>query len=116
VVDDEADLREVLRIYLEGLGFEVAEAADGLSALEMLRVEQFDHVITDLVMPRMNGYMLIDEARRLTPRGRLGPRFVVVTGSAALDDLPAGPSGVSEHVHGYLRKPFDMDQLLDLLS
>ncbi len=62
IADDEATLRDVLRLHLQGLGFEVAEAEDGQQALEMASVFKPAMVVLDITMPRMNGW---DVARRL---------------------------------------------------
>lgn len=63
VVDDEPDLRFLLRRMLEGGGFEVAEAHNGAVALDRLRDETFHVVITDLSMPVMDGRDLIGRLR-----------------------------------------------------
>ncbi len=63
VVDDEAPIREVLEEYLLGLGYRVQTARDGREALDFLRECDFDLVITDLVMPRMDGFALIRAAQ-----------------------------------------------------
>ena len=65
VVDDEPDLRVLVRIQLEQRGYVVvAEAADGVEALEVFAVHQPDAVIIDLTMPRLGG---VEVARRLRP-------------------------------------------------
>lgn len=63
VVDDEPDLRFVLRRLLESAGYEVDEAMDGMSALDRFREEGADLVITDGDMPRMDGAELISTLR-----------------------------------------------------
>ncbi|HXV27255.1 MAG TPA: response regulator [Candidatus Paceibacterota bacterium] len=55
IVDDEADLRTIIRAKLEGAGFEIREAADGKQALDMLQKDRPDLVIMDVKMPVMNG-------------------------------------------------------------
>ena len=56
VVDDEANLREMIRVYLEQEGYRVVEAGNGREALYVARYEKPDLVILDLMMPDMNGY------------------------------------------------------------
>lgn len=63
VVDDEEDLRFTLRFVLELEGHEVNEAADGESALEAIRVRRPDLLVTDRMMPRMTGTVLIEHLR-----------------------------------------------------
>lgn len=68
LVDDDAMVREVLAGQLEELGYDVAQASDGLAALERLDAgEAVDLLVTDLSMPGMNGLLLINEARRRLP-------------------------------------------------
>ncbi len=55
VVDDEADVRDVIRLNLEREGFSVSSAADGPEALEVLNRARFDAVILDVMMPGMDG-------------------------------------------------------------
>jgi CheY-like chemotaxis protein len=64
IVDDYAANRKLLRVQLETEGFFVAEAADGLQALEVLAARPFDAVISDILMPRMDGYRLCHEVRK----------------------------------------------------
>jgi CheY-like chemotaxis protein len=69
VVDDEEDLRVLLRNQLEQAGYEVAgEATDGIEALALCDREQPDAVILDLLMPRMNGFETIPKLRTKHPR------------------------------------------------
>jgi response regulator RpfG family c-di-GMP phosphodiesterase len=67
VVDDEAPIREVISEYLTGEGYETHTAADGLDAVSVMERREFDLVITDLSMPRMDGFGLIKKARDLQP-------------------------------------------------
>jgi CheY-like chemotaxis protein len=59
VVDDNATNRKVLRVILESAGHVVHEALDGLDALGVLEREGIDTVISDILMPRMDGYRLL---------------------------------------------------------
>lgn len=58
IAEDDADIRSLLRLYLEGEGFRVAEAADGAAALDLARAEPPDMAILDVMMPGMNGFEL----------------------------------------------------------
>jgi DNA-binding NarL/FixJ family response regulator len=70
IADDHRIIRKALRELLldDGAFAEVVEAADGLAALELLTVEEFDLAIVDIDMPGMDGLTLIGEVKRLKPR------------------------------------------------
>lgn len=63
IVDDLAPNRRLLRAQLESEGLEIVEAADGVEALQVLAGEPFDGVVSDILMPRMDGYRLCHEIR-----------------------------------------------------
>ncbi len=63
VADDEAEIREILRLYLEKDGYEVVEAADGAEALRQIRSGTLDLAILDIMMPELNGYRVLQNAR-----------------------------------------------------
>ena len=105
VVDDDSTVRYTLRGMLELAGVTVEEAADGVSALESLETSAFDLVITDLRMPRMDGFELL---RKIRERGSAAPRVIVVTAHGserhAVEAIKSG-------AYDYFRKPFDIDEL-----
>jgi CheY-like chemotaxis protein len=63
IVDDEDDLRTVLVEYLTMLGYDVSEASDGYSALDMMAVSLPDILVTDYLMPKINGAEFVKQAR-----------------------------------------------------
>lgn len=63
VADDEAEIREILRLYLEKEGYEVVEAADGSEALRQIRSQTLDLAILDIMMPELNGYRVLQNMR-----------------------------------------------------
>lgn len=67
VVDDDVNVRKVLSLMLESGGYRVLEAADGRIALEQVRREHIDLVLTDLVMPEQEGFETIQAIRRERP-------------------------------------------------
>lgn len=78
IVDDYPTVRKALREILLGLGLEVSEAENGLEAQEALKDRNFDLLITDLVMPEMDGFELTD-ALRSASRHRRIPIVVIST-------------------------------------
>ena len=67
VIDDQAPIRALLRVALEGAGYEVLEASNGRLGLELYREKSADLIITDVVMPEMNGLELMLELTRSFP-------------------------------------------------
>jgi CheY-like chemotaxis protein len=104
VVDDEPGIVEFLRFALEDRGYRVSTARDGVEALRALARETPDYIVTDLMMPRLDGWEL---CRRL--RGDSATRAVPVIGMSAVDPRQAP-------VDAFLRKPFELDALLDVLE
>jgi len=101
VVDDERDILDLLTDLLEEEGYRVRRAADGEAALAEIERALPDLVVTDVMMPRLNGLEL---ARRL--RERAVPTIVMSAAVSSVDD----PCLV------FISKPFDIDRLLDLVA
>lgn len=85
LVDDEPEFLEVLRVWFEGRGFEVAIAADAIEALALLRHRTFDLAITDLRMPGVNGLQFQAFAREIAPEMDV----VFLTGYGTMNDAIA---------------------------
>ena len=94
IVDDEPDLRGMVRLVLELDGHNVVEAHHGAAALERLRQEQVELLVTDVMMPVMDGNQLIEQVRADPERANL--RIIV---------LSASPHNV-ERADVVMRKPF----------
>ena len=67
VVEDDKNLQQLMRTFLERAGYEVKTANDGTIALGLLQQTQFDLIITDLMMPHMDGYELSRRVREMAP-------------------------------------------------
>lgn len=104
VVDDSRVIRRVARRILEDFGFDVAEAADGMEAMNHCRAEMPDAVLLDWNMPVMNGIEFL-RALRAQPGGD-APRVVFCTTESDLRHIvEAMEAGANE----YIMKPFDRD-------
>ena len=64
VADDEKEIRELLRLYLENSGYKVVEAEDGQQALDIFRREKIDICLLDIMMPKIDGYRVLQELRK----------------------------------------------------
>ncbi len=106
-VDDSASMRALLNHALASSGFEVHQADDGQAALEWLVVNDVDVVITDINMPRLDGYGLI-ERLRAGSRHADRPILVLTTESAPEKKQRAREAGAT----GWIVKPFDPDKLV----
>jgi two-component system, OmpR family, response regulator MprA len=109
VTDDDAFAREGLRGLLTAWGYEVETAADGRQALERVAAVHPAAVITDVVMPVMNGLELLDALRTESP----GMPVIVLTGHSSLDTLLVA---IGEGVYAYLPKPVDVPKLRATLA
>ncbi len=99
VVDDEPDLRGMVRLILELQGYEVVEAHHGAAALQRIGEERVDLLVTDVMMPVMSGSELVDRLRD-DPAHAAIPIVV----------LSASPHSVERADH-VMRKPFAPDEL-----
>ena len=64
IADDEKEIRELLRLYLENEGYQVIEAEDGQQALDLLRRQRIDLCLLDIMMPKVDGYHVLKELRK----------------------------------------------------
>ena len=111
VVDDVPDVAEVLALLLSRAGYQVTAAGSAFEALDLARLRAFDVVISDIGMPRMNGYQLAGALRAL-PAYRHVP-LIAFTGYTEYDDRGRTlRAGFSAH----LTKPIDPAGLLDLIN
>ena len=105
IVDDEIEIRKVLRLLLENAGHQIIEASDGKSAVESVRADgQIDLCIMDIMMPTMNGIEATKEIRKFSPIPVL-----FLTAKSLESDKEAAYSGGGDD---YLVKPFSSRELL----
>jgi signal transduction histidine kinase len=104
IVDDERKIRESTRLLLVDEGYQAEVAQDGKEAIEILERTSFDLVITDLVMPNLDGFALIDYIRKTTPQVLV----IVITAYASLE---SAIEAMHKGAYDYLIKPFDFELL-----
>lgn len=111
VVDDDRDIRETLVDALEGEGYDVISAVDGVDALERLRSEEQSPslILLDLMMPRMNGMEFWKEISRVEPWARIP---IVVVSADAQGRTHATTMGAV----GYLKKPMQLRELYSAVA
>jgi len=109
VIDDEADVRELLRDILSDAGHDVEMAHNGCVGIEMFEKQPYDLVLTDLGMPVMSGWEVAGKIRQMN---KCVPIALVTGWNVVLDDAALHSSGVNLVVH----KPFQVDQVLNLVK
>ena len=107
LVDDEPNLRELLRQMLELGGYDVVEAEDGLEALEKLEIVEPDIMILDVMMPKLDGVSLCKQLRADTVFARLP--IIMVSGKT---QYKAVQEGLAAGANQYLCKPITVQELL----
>ena len=111
IAEDEPSLRENLQLMLEMEGYEVAVAQDGQDALEQARAQPPDLLITDVMMPRLDGFGLV-KALRLDAATAMLP-IIVLTAKADHGDIRLG---MTLGADDYLVKPYRREELLQAIS
>ncbi|MGC9271345.1 response regulator [Acidiphilium sp.] len=109
-VDDSRTMRDMLKISLVHAGFRVVQAEDGIHGLEILRDETPDVIITDINMPRMDGFGFIEAIRR-DASWRSTPVLVLTTEVDGEKKSRAKAAGAT----GWIVKPFDPAKLVDAI-
>ena len=104
IVDDEANIRSLLRKYAEFDGYTVAEAADGLRAVEMCRSGHYDLIVMDVMMPEMDGFTALREIRRFCQT----PVLMLSARGEEYDRIHGFELGVDD----YVVKPFSPRELM----
>ena len=111
VVDDVADVTEMLAVVLSHAGYSVVTAASAPAALKAAGERHFDVVISDIGMPEMNGYQLAQQMRMM-PGYETVP-MVAVTGYSMFDDKE---KSTNAGFNAHMTKPIDPRALLDLIE
>jgi CheY-like chemotaxis protein len=110
LVDDEFALTETLKEFLESEGYGVECAGNGEEALRVMEKKSPDLVVSDMMMPIMDGYAMLGAMRA---RAALKSIPVVLTSAARRHNVLPGDSLLE--FSGFLRKPFKFDEFLDLV-
>ncbi len=113
IIDDEEDVREVLRLHLESAGYNVLEAEDGEDGINILRSEDnminVGVILCDIRMQKVNGAECVDYFRKEAP----GIPVVMVTG---YPDTEMAISFLNKGVKDYLVKPVEKEKLLGVVG
>lgn len=104
-VEDEEDLILIVADTLRGQGYEVITAADGIAGLEKFKTAGADIIVADVMMPKMDGFSMAKEIRKLSPSVPL----LFLTAKSTIDDVE---EGFEIGANDYLKKPFELRELI----
>lgn len=104
VVDDEIRIRDMIRKYAEFEGYEVVEAQDGMDAIEKCRIEEFDLIIMDVMMPNLDGFSAVREIHKTMDL----PVIMLSARGEEYDKIHGFEIGVDD----YVVKPFSPKELM----
>lgn len=104
IVDDEDKIREVIKEYAEFEGYQAFEAVDGMEAVKMLKDNEFDLIIMDIMMPRLDGFSAVKEIRKT----KNIPVIILSARTEEYDKLFGFELGVDD----YVVKPFSPKELM----
>lgn len=104
IVDDEPKIREVIREYAEFNGYEVTEAGDGMSAVGLCKLNKYDLIVLDIMMPKLDGYDACKEIKKIQDV----PIIMLSARSEEYDKLFGYELGIDD----YMVKPFSPRELM----
>jgi DNA-binding response OmpR family regulator len=104
-VEDEEDLTLIVADTLRGQGYDVITAVDGISGLEKFKSKGADIIVADVMMPKMDGFSMAKEIRKLSPSVPL----LFLTAKSTIDDVE---EGFEIGANDYLKKPFELRELI----
>ena len=104
IVEDEKSMKEVLKILLDGEGYDVTASVDSLDAINLINKDIFDVVITDIRMPKINGFEILKKVRELSPSTIVIMITAFGTTESAIEAMNLG-------AYDYIHKPFKIDEI-----
>ncbi len=112
IIDDESQIRSMLRLMLERVGYEVIEAADGMEGIRQYRDNPADLIITDLIMPNKDGIGMIIELKKEFPQVKI----IAMSGGGV--NRPEGYLDGAKKLGAArtLTKPIDRDEMLNAVK
>jgi two-component system response regulator PilR (NtrC family) len=105
IADDEKPIRDSLKMVLEDEGYSTDVVGDGEEALEKIKSDKFDIVITDIKMPKLDGIQLLEQASKISPE----TFFVIMTAYASVN---TAIDALRQGAYDYLIKPVEFDDLI----
>ena len=111
IADDELRLRKVIALYMSKCGYEIIEAGNGETAIELAKENKPDAIVLDVMMPGMTGIEATKKIREL-PEFAKTP-IILLTANASEDDIKIGLASGADK---YIRKPFSPKELVESID
>lgn len=111
VADDSATVRHLILKFLDGEGYEIVTTSDSANVVDLIDEINPDLVISDIMMPGMDGYTFLRHIRKEKTRESLPVIIMSTKKRETMEDL-----FVSHGISGYLQKPFEKEQLVALIK
>ena len=108
IVDDEAKIRELIIKYAKHEGFETAEAADGMEAVELCEKNNYDLVVMDIMMPHLDGFSAVKEIKKVDPGAKVVMCSAMGQQAMVIEAIQAG-------ARDFIVKPFQADRVLEAI-
>ncbi len=110
IAEDNPDLRELMKDRLVFEGYDVITARDGQEAWELVRQQNPDVLLLDLMMPKMDGYQVLFKLRKCPPPGAKYQPVIIISAKGELEDMRKGFELEADH---YIVKPVDPKDILN---
>lgn len=104
IVEDEKSMKEVLKILLDGEGYDVTASVDSIDAMNLINKDIFDMVITDIRMPKIDGFGILKKVREVSPSTIVLMTTAFGTTESAIEAMTLG-------AYDYIHKPFKIDEI-----
>lgn len=111
VIEDNLEIRENTTELLELAGYKVITASNGMEGIDVAIANMPDVILCDIMMPKTNGYEVLQELKRNSVTARIP--FIYVTASAEKKEIQLA---MEMGADGYVRKPFDIGELIDTIE
>lgn len=109
IVEDETGIVQFLQQGLEEEGYEISTAFDGLMGLELAQKENFDLILLDWLMPKMNG---LDVCKSIREKNKITPIIFLTAKDTVQDTIEGLKAGAND----YIKKPFSFDELVERIK
>ena len=115
IVDDEINIRRVVKEYAEFEGYEVGEAANGMEAVELVKNNDYDLIVMDIMMPKMDGHQAAKAIRAMyadRPDAEEIP-IIALSANAFSEDVQAS---LDAGMNGHVSKPLNMEEVAKVIE